>query len=59
MYRLGRNPNIEHTTTLKDMKRALKLTCEAHIARSYGTFVVVNDDGVCYDVRVEIKLEKK
>jgi hypothetical protein len=59
MYRLGRDPNIAHESTLRDMKRTLKLTCEAHIARTYNTFVVVSDNGDCYDVRVEIKLEKK
>lgn len=59
MYKIGRDPNIEHEPTLRDMKRILKLQCEAHIARTYNTFVVVGDDGACYDVELKIQLRKK
>ena len=59
MYRFGHEEYFVSTPTLREMKHNLKLTCEAHLARTYHTFVVKDGKGNCYDVRVEIKLEKK
>lgn len=60
MYRLGKEPHSTvGASTLADMKHALKLTCEAQIARNYGTFVVIGDNGVRYDVHVKIELRRK
>lgn len=59
MYKIGRDPDLLHEYSLRDMKRALKLTLEAHLARSFKSFVVVSDDGVCYDVEIEVTLRKK
>ena len=60
MYRLGRDLNILHEPTLRDMKRSLKLTAEAHIARSYNTFIVRNEKSdEWYEVEVEIHLRKQ
>lgn len=60
MYRLGRDPNILHEPTLRDMKRSLKLSVEAHIARSYNTFIVKNEQtDELYEVEVEITLRKQ